>query len=95
MLQNACRKRLQVHVGASLYNMAVFALMPLFVFCTLVRFPSCSPLFPAAVGGIRQTGGGCNWLIVMNELSVSCAQVLCVCACVCETAEEARLGAAS
>ncbi|KAK1899645.1 Caseinolytic peptidase B protein like, partial [Dissostichus eleginoides] len=23
----------------------------------------------ASVGGLRQTGGGCNWLIVMNELS--------------------------
>ncbi|KAI4815710.1 hypothetical protein KUCAC02_005845 [Chaenocephalus aceratus] len=24
----------------------------------------------ASVGGLRQTGGGCNWLIVMNELSI-------------------------
>ncbi|XP_010796170.1 caseinolytic peptidase B protein homolog [Notothenia coriiceps] len=29
----------------------------------------------ASVGGLRQTGGGCNWLIVMNELSVRHTQI--------------------
>lgn len=39
--------------------------------------------FPPAVGGFVQTCGGCNWLIVMNELSVRRTQVLCACVCIC------------